>query len=74
MGFRDWRCSQTIQRAFRPYDMWCYNLSEPQSADPSVSKFDCRGLRARALLVTSGDDIFKTLGIQTLAMLTNDSA
>jgi len=56
--------------------MWCYNLSEPprQSADPSVSKFDCKCFRATALLVTSGAEIFKTLGIQRLVMLTNDSA
>ena len=54
--------------------MWCYNLSEPQSADPNVSKFDCMCFRARALLVTSSDYIFKTHGIQRLVMLTNDSA
>ena len=54
--------------------MWCNNLSEPQSADPSVSKFDCKFFRARALLVTSSNNIFKTLGNQTLVMLTNDSA
>ena len=53
--------------------MWCYNLSEPQSANHSVSKFDCKCFRARALLVTSGDYIFKMHGIQRLAMLTNDS-
>ena len=56
--------------------MWCYNLSEPprQSADPSVSKFDCKCFRATALLVTSSNNIFKTLGIQRLAMLLYDSA
>ena len=54
--------------------MWCYILSEPQRANPSVSKFDCKCFRARALLVISNDDIFKTHGIQTLVMLTNDSA
>ena len=50
------------------------HLSEPQSTDPSVSTFDCKCFRARALLVTSSDNIFKTLGMQRLAMLTNDSA
>jgi len=54
--------------------MWCYIFSEPQSADPSVSKFDCKCFRATALLVTSGADIFKILGSKRLAMLTNDSA
>ena len=54
--------------------MWCKNLSEPQSADPSVSKFDCKCFRARALLVTSGAHIFKMLGSKRLAMLKNDSA
>ena len=54
--------------------MWCYNLSGSQSADPSVSKFDCKCFRARALLVTSSDDIFKMHGIQRLAMITIDSA
>jgi len=54
--------------------MWCYNLSGPQSANPSVSKFDCKCFRARALLVTSCNNIFKTLGIHRLAMLTNDLA
>jgi len=55
-------------------DTWCYNLSEPQSTNPSVSKFDCKCFRARALLVTSINNILRTLGIQRLAMLTNDSA
>jgi len=54
--------------------MWCYILSEPQNTDPSVSKFDCECFRARALLVTSSNYIFRTLGIQTLVMLTTDSA
>ena len=54
--------------------MWCNNLSEPQNANPSVSKFDCRWFRGTALLVTSSNDIFRTLGIQRLVMLTNDSA
>ena len=53
--------------------MRCYILSEPQSTYPSVSKFHCKCFRASALLVTSSDYIFKTLGIQRLAMLTNDS-
>ena len=63
-----------IQCVFLSLNMWCYNLSEPQSTDPSVSTFDCQCFRARALLVTSSDNIFKTLGIQRLAMLTNGSA
>ena len=54
--------------------MWCNNLSEPQSANPSVSKLDCKCFRARALLVTSSNNIFQTLWIQRLAMFTNDSA
>ena len=53
----------------------CYfNLSEPQIANPNVSKFDCKCFRARALLVTSSDNVFRMLGIQRLEMLTNDSA
>ena len=41
---------------------------------PVSQNLTVRGLRARALLVTSGDDIFKMHGIQRPAMLTNDSA
>jgi len=55
-------------------DTWCSIFSEPQSAYPSVSTFDCKCFRSRALLATSSDYIFKTLGVQRLAMLTNDSA
>ena len=40
----------------------------------SLRKFDCKCFRSRALLVTSSNNIFKTHGIQRLAMLTNDSA
>ena len=41
---------------------------------PVSQSLTVRGLRARALLVTSGDNIFKMLGVQRLAMLTNGSA
>ena len=40
----------------------------------SLRKFDFKCFRSRALLVTSSNNIFLTLWIQRLAMLTNDSA